>query len=136
MLLTGLPDEHEVIEEVLSEMARPAENMCGRLSLRGLAGLLSRCSLVVANDTGPLHLAAAMGTATVGVYWCGNFVNGGPMTRARNRSAISWRVHCPDCGADCLRGGCEHRSSFTAEIRVDEVLEPALSLLSARASSH
>ncbi|WP_421656467.1 glycosyltransferase family 9 protein [Leptothermofonsia sp. ETS-13] len=45
-----------------------AQNACGKLSLNGLAGLCSRCLVIVSNDTGPLHLARAVGTATVGIY--------------------------------------------------------------------
>lgn len=106
-----------------------AENACARLSLPGLAGLLSRGRLMISNDTGPLHLAAAVGAATVGVYWCGNVINAGPMAQARSRAAIAWRLECPICGLDCTRGRCEHSASFVADVPVAEVLAPALELL-------
>src|SRR3712207_8868396 len=46
--------------------------------------------------------------ATVGIYWCGNLINAGPVTRARHRPALSWRLDCPVCGADCTRHRCDH----------------------------
>lgn len=107
----------------------PARDLGGRLSLGGLAGLLARCRLLVGNDSGPRHLAEAVGAATVGVYWCGNLVNAGPLTRARHRVLASWRLDCPRCGANCMGDGCGHRDSLVAGISAEDVLAEALDLL-------
>lgn len=131
VLLTGTTQELALCAEVAALAGGAAEDVCGRLSLGGLTGLLSRCRVVVANDTGPLHLAAAVGAATVGVYWCGNLIIAGPMTQARHRAVASWRLACPVCGVDCTRATCDHRASFVAEAPVEEVLGHALELLSA-----
>lgn len=129
VLVTGTPPEAAVVDQVGENAQRQIENLCGKLSLRALTGLLSRSALVVSNDTGPLHLARAVGVPTVGIYWCGNFVNGGPTTRTLHRAAISWRVDCPVCGVNCMRGRCDHQSSFAAEVGLDDALIPALSFL-------
>ena len=107
-----------------------AQNLCGRLSLSGLTGLLSRCYMLVSNDSGPLHLAAAVGTATVGIYWCFNLINAGPITRLRHRPLVSWRLTCPVCGDDRSRASCDHRASFVAGIPTEEVAVAALDLFS------
>ncbi len=109
----------------------------GVLSLGGLAGLLERCAVVVGNDTGPLHIAEAVGTRTVGLYWVGNVINAAPVLRAKHRPLLSWTIHCPECGQDCTRDlypdragdGCTHRPSFVADIPMAEVRESALELL-------
>ena len=96
--------------------------------------------MVVANDSGPLHLARAVGTATVGLYWCGNAINAAPATRTRHRPLLSWTVHCPECGADCSTAGhphrpgdgCTHRPSFLDQIPVAEAWEEASDLLASR----
>lgn len=129
VIVTGTDEEEPVVKEVLASSRLPVESVCGEVSLRGLTGLLSRAAVVVSNDTGPLHLSRAVGTPSVGIYWCGNFINGGPTTRALSRAAISWRTTCPECGVNCLHGTCDHESSFTADVEVDQVLAPALSLL-------
>jgi ADP-heptose:LPS heptosyltransferase len=131
VLLTGTVQELALCAEVARLARGAAEDVSGRLSLGGLAGLLSRCRVVVANDTGPLHVAAAVGAATVGIFWCGNMIIAGPMTQARRRAAVSWRLDCPVCGVDCTRGRCEHRESFVADVPADEVLGHALELLAA-----
>ena len=128
VVIGGRPEERPLVDAVVDGMKAPALNLAGRISLRGLAGLLARCAVVVGNDSGPLHLAHAVGARTVGVYWCGNVITAGPLTRGRHRLAISWRLNCPVCGVDTTRTPCSHHVSFVADVPVDEVLEPALEL--------
>lgn len=113
----------------------PATDLCDRLSLGGLTALLARARVVVANDSGPLHLAAAVGAPTVGIFWCGNMINGGLATRARHRPLVSWRLECATCGRNTLYDNCEHRTSFVADVPVAEVRAAALELLGAPADA-
>lgn len=129
VVVTGTMAEKPLTQAVVSNMKFKAQNVCGSLTLNGLTGLLSRCSLVVSNDTGPLHLARAVGTATIGIYWCGNLITAGPVTRSRHRPAISWRLTCPVCGVDCTQDTCTHTASFVDEVSTQEVLDSAFQLL-------
>ena len=79
---------------------------------------------------GPLHLARAVGAATVGIYWCFNLVNMGPITRSRHRLAVSWQLICPVCGIDRSRAHCTHQASFVNTISTDEIIASALDLFS------
>ena len=93
---------------------------------------------MVSNDTGPLHLAAAVGTPTVG-----DLLGRQPDQRgdAAARPAPADRLldaHCPVCGVDCTPGiyphrpgdgDCPHRDSFVTDVPVAEVLEAARDLL-------
>lgn len=135
VIVIGSEPERRLVKLVLAEMETAAEDLCGKLSLGGLAGLLSRCALAVSNDSGPLHLAAAVGTPTVGIFWCLNMITAGIPGRRRHRPVISWQVTCPVCGTDHSRGWCPCGNSFVAGIPVEDVVEPALELLhSARES--
>jgi ADP-heptose:LPS heptosyltransferase len=129
VVVTGNQGEVELAEQVKKAMAAPAINLAGKLSLGGLAGLLSRSSVVVSNDSGPLHLARAVGAPTVGIYWCGNMINAGPVTRARHRTAVSWQLVCPVCGLNCTRSKCEHNESFVNEVPEVEVKTAAMDLM-------
>jgi ADP-heptose:LPS heptosyltransferase len=129
IIITGTESERNLVHEVAAGMRSDAWELAGRLSINGLTGLLARSQVVVSNDTGPLHLATAVGTATVGIYWCFNFVTIGPMTQARHRPAISWRLACPICGIDRARTSCEHHPSFVADIETEEVISSTLDLL-------
>jgi ADP-heptose:LPS heptosyltransferase len=127
--VTGSSDEAHLADAIAVNADVPVENLCGRLTISGLVGTIYAAGLVVSNDTGPLHLARAIGTPAVGIYWVGNMVNAAPATIRENRSCISWRIHCPECGEDCTKHDCPHRTSFVADVTVDEVAESALSLL-------
>ncbi|WP_018222535.1 glycosyltransferase family 9 protein [Salinispora pacifica] len=138
VLVTGTPVEQEVVERVVAAAGVPLRPLVGTLSLGGLAGCYAGCALVVANDTGPLHLAAAVGTSTVGIFWVGNLITTATPLRGRHRPITSWTVHCPVCAVDCTPGSyphrpgdgeCPHRDSFVAEVPVIEVLEAARDLL-------
>ena len=129
VLINGGHTERTIVDAVRAAMRHEAIDLCHRLTLGGLAALLVRSHLVVSNDSGPLHLAAAVGTRTVGLYWCINFANGGPTTRRRHHPLISWRVHCPVCDRNTLTDNCEHHSSFIADIPVADVMQAATQLL-------
>jgi len=138
ILVNGTGPERAVVDAVIGRMRAPAVDLYGRVSLGGLAAVLARCAVVVANDSGPLHLAAAVGTSTVGIYWCGNFINGGPVMRRRHRPSMSWRLNCPICGQNTLTDPCTHSASFVADVDLHEVTRSALALLDSatRASAH
>jgi ADP-heptose:LPS heptosyltransferase len=111
-----------------------ALDIVGELDMKGMTGVLARARLVIANDSGPRHLGAALGTPTVGVYWVGNVINAGPLLRARHRVAVSFRNSCHVCGLDQAALGaqrCPHDESFVADVTVDEVLGHAADLLDA-----
>jgi len=127
-------------DRLLATLDGEAADLTGRLRLGGLAGLLERATLLVGNDSGPRHLAAAVGTATVAVYWCVSLGSYGPLYRARHRAPTAWRLHCPVCGANGLQQDCRssHHASLVADVTIDEVLAEALDLLAtetARASA-
>lgn len=68
VLLTGSADEARVIARVAAAMHERGVAIAGETSLRGLAALLSRAVVVVALDSGPMHIAAAVGAPTVGIF--------------------------------------------------------------------
>lgn len=137
VVITGSRAERSLGERVAAQMAEPATVRCGELGLSGLVGLLERSVLVLSNDTGPRHLAEAVGTATVSIYWCGNLINAGPLARTRHRAHLSWQLACPVCGSGGMAdlypartGGteCRHAQSYVGDVPVAEVLPDALDL--------
>lgn len=139
VLVTGSEAESDLVSRVESAARSSPAGLAGRLSLGGLAALYQGSDLVIANDTGPLHLAEAVGAATVGIYWIGNMINGAPVDRGRHRQAISWALRCPECDRPCLSDiyperiadeRCRHDTSFVSEVPVSEVVREAEELLS------
>ncbi|HEX3378161.1 MAG TPA: glycosyltransferase family 9 protein [Candidatus Acidoferrales bacterium] len=74
------PGEKQIAEEVL-RAAAPAQPMLISTTIEELMGLLAHARCLVAADSGPLHLAAALGTPVVGLY--------GPTDPARNGPFVS-----------------------------------------------
>jgi len=76
------PGEHELAQSIGADVA-PQTN------LRELAWLLQHARLVIGGDTGPLHLAAALGTPVVGIYGPTNPLRNGPYGQL-DRVVESW----------------------------------------------
>jgi ADP-heptose:LPS heptosyltransferase len=120
--VNGGPDERALVAEVVRAMRAPVLDLTDSLSLRALAALLAHAKLVISNDTGPLHLAQAVGTRTVGIFWMMNLVSASPLVAAGHGQVFSARVHCPVCGAENVNQRCAHDASFVADVALDEVL--------------
>ncbi len=129
IVITGVKAEQATTAAVVASMRQKAGDVTGQLSLNGLVGLLSRCQLVISNDTGPLHLAYAIGTSSIGLYWAYNAWTAGEPMRTRHRPLISWRMNCPVCGRDNASKRCEHQVSFIDDIEVEEVIATAQEML-------
>lgn len=115
-------------------------SLAGRLSLSELAGVLAGADVFVGNDSGPRHLAQAVGAPTASVFWVGNLINGGPLSRAEHRVQLSWTTHCPVCGRDATQVGwtaerCEHDVSFVGDVPVEAVYDDIVALREGRATA-
>jgi ADP-heptose:LPS heptosyltransferase len=128
--VNGSAAEAALVAEVVRTMRQPAVALAGTLGLGGLCGLLERAALLVSNDTGPLHLALALGVPSVGIFWLTNLVDGMPLHQSHVRVALALQTRCPVCGQDNVRARCPHDDSFVAEVSVEEVERLAQSLLS------
>jgi ADP-heptose:LPS heptosyltransferase len=136
VIFSGSKEEKEGVEQIISKMTHKAINTCGTVSIGGLAAIMKNAVLVISADTGPLHLARAVDTPTVGIYWAPNLINWGPLTRNIHRPVISWNMACPFCGiipSDPYpfepQDGCKHEASFVRDITVDAVIKAAEPLL-------
>ncbi|RAM38006.1 glycosyltransferase family 9 protein [Arthrobacter globiformis] len=145
VLVVGDSSEKELAETVVelaventrtdrSNAARPAvESLAGKLSLGELAALLAGSDVVLANDSGPRHLAQALGTPTVGIYWTGNAINAAPLGRSLHRVQLGWATRCEVCGVDMTQVGwtaprCPHDESTVKAVEPAEVYEDVLQL--------
>lgn len=68
MVFTGSTEESELVDLIRDKMGVPAYSLAGRLNLPELAGLLSMTPLLISNNTGPVHVACAVGTPVVDLY--------------------------------------------------------------------
>ena len=81
LIFVGAPEDRPLVAQLVAAMggqAVAAIDICGRTTLPELAALSSQVDLFLSNDTGPLHLAAAAGAPSVGIYTCTSPARTGP----------------------------------------------------------
>jgi len=124
VLLLGSSKEADILARVQSLMQSKAVNLAGKTSLKLLAAILDRCRVLVTNDTGAMHVAAAVGTPVVAIF--------GP-TDPRVTSPLGKfhqiLRHPPSC-APCLLRECPIDHRCMTAISVEEVLAAAQPYLS------
>jgi ADP-heptose:LPS heptosyltransferase len=136
IIFVGSMTDRAMADDVIGAMQYKAINACG-ISIGGLAALASRASVMIAPDTGPLHVAQAVKCPTIGLYWAPNVINWAPLNRAIHRPVISWQLTCPHCGIipnDPYpfepQTGCRHEVSFVSDIQATAILQAVDDLLS------
>ncbi len=68
VIFTGAPVDTPLIESVSHRMQEQAINLAGKTSLPQLVALLQRADLVISGDSGPMHIAAALGTPLIAIH--------------------------------------------------------------------
>ena len=68
VILFGTPGETPVSDAIAAELRRPPINLTGKTSIAELPALLSQCSLFLGNDSGAMHVAAAVGLPVVAIF--------------------------------------------------------------------
>jgi lipopolysaccharide heptosyltransferase II len=125
VVVLGSAKERRLAEEVARGIGPTAVNLAGRVALRTLRGLIGSLRLLVTNDTGPLHVAIAVGTPTVSVFGATDSRGTGPL-QDLDRHAVIQRV----LPAWTERNIQRRSSAPMLGIPVDEVVASARDLLS------
>jgi heptosyltransferase-1 len=105
-----------------------AINLAGRTTLNQLTALLERAELVVANDSGPMHIAAALGRPLVTPFGPTNPIRTGPY--ARLNSVVRLDIVC----SPCYSRTCSHQSCLRY-LKSEDVLQLAREQMSNSPSS-
>lgn len=125
ILFTGSPSDHPVIERITTCLNPPPLNLAGRTTLRELAYLFTRCRLVVTTDTGPMHIAAAMGVPVVALFGPTAPWRTGPYGEIH--TVIRKTLEC----SPCFRKKCSSLTCMNS-ITVEEVFDTIKKILEQR----
>lgn len=105
VVFTGAPEDQAFIEAIAARMQRSAINLAGKTSLAQLAGLLQRADLLITGDSGPMHIAAAVGTQLIAIHGPTDPALSGPVSpRATILKDTIWCSPCykaKGAPADC-----------------------------------
>ena len=129
IILIGGPAEEEAGKKIVKTSKTSVVNLIGQTTYMQSAEVLRRCDLLVSNDCGPAHLAAAVGTPVVGIHSSRNYPGawhpwGNIHTILRNDS-VSCRF--------CFKTDCETKECING-ITVDQVVEACDKYLSSSPS--
>jgi len=103
VVIAGGREEHALAARIAGMTARPAVNAAGALSLGGTAALLARSDGFVSNDSGLMHVGAAVGARTIGMF--GSSLPAWTAPFAPRATALWGRVACSPCfRRTCLPG--------------------------------
>ncbi len=128
ILFVGVKDEIPIITEIQRLTRAESINIAGKTTLTQLASILHTCNVFIGNDSGPMHLAAAVGIPTIGLYGPGDPTRFGPV--GAKCQTIQRKTDCPPCqGAVCRFGedGCMSKIQVADVIQVLEEVEYVLS---------
>ncbi len=126
IVLVGGPSETDLCRTIARGTSGKVLDLSGRTDLPQLAALLSLCDLVVTNDSGPMHLASAVGTAVAALFGSTDPGDTAPLgdhiiLRTEVDCSPCWERVCPRGEMRCMEG-----------IEVEDVLEAVIRLLPER----
>lgn len=124
ILLFGGPGEERIALQIQDAMEREAVNLAGQLSLNDLVYFISRLDLLLTNDSGPMHIAAAVRTPLVALFGPEDPVLMGPCTEENLYKIVTGNIFCRPCRKDV----CEQPDCMDT-ISPEEVLDKCRELL-------
>ncbi len=125
MVIFGGPEDHPLGEEIRLALGERVLNLAGQLTVLESAEGLRRCSLYVGNDTGVMHLAAAVGVPCVAIFSARD--HPGRWEPYGNNHVVLRKK--PPCAGCYLQECTEHGMICLKEIQVREVLEAIQKIL-------
>ncbi|MBN1931771.1 MAG: lipopolysaccharide heptosyltransferase I [Desulfobacterales bacterium] len=116
LIFTGSKADHEAIEDILSRMHGTAVNLAGKTSLLTLAAVYEKTDFIISTDTGPMHVAAALGKPVVALFGPTAPWRTGPF--GPGHQIIRSQIKC----SPCFKRKCETHECMQ-QISVQDVLE-------------
>ena len=127
VLVFGGPSDQQLAQQLAARIHRaPTTVLAGRTSLRQLLSKLACCDLLLTNDTGPMHVAAALGVSVVVPFGSTNPDLTGPGAPGDSHHAL---LRSPVACAPCFLRTCPAEFRCMERIGVDAVVQAAERIL-------
>lgn len=122
IILFGTTNDRAITDEISAKVTRSVENLAGRTTLLEYGDRLVKCSLLITNDTGGMHLANALGTPLIALFGPTNPIRTGPIFSGPTKI-----LQPPGCPA--------HGGSSLNELTPQQVLNAIQTLPTAKGNS-
>jgi heptosyltransferase-2 len=107
IILLGGPGEEAISRKIEVQIGNSPINLAGKMSIDELTYVISKMDLLISNDSGPMHIAAAVETPVVGIFGPENENLFAPYTRTEFFRIISKKVDCRPCSKnECFQPAC------------------------------
>jgi heptosyltransferase-2 len=126
VVVIGAKGEEPLGQEIAARLTVPSAMLTGATTIRQLMAVIKRCSLLVTNDTGPMHVASALGVPVVAIF--------GPTdwrTTSPSGSEHALLRHPVDC-APCMLRECPIDHRCMTGVTADEVYQAGIQIVSRR----
>jgi lipopolysaccharide heptosyltransferase II len=128
IIFSGAREENDLISSIQKNMVQESVNLAGKLSLGEMLALVERAPLLISNNTGPVHIAAALGTPVVVLYALTNpqhtpWLIPHHVLTAPSSCGFCYKSVCPTGTQECLE-----------KVTPEEVVTSALELLEKESS--
>jgi lipopolysaccharide heptosyltransferase I len=124
-VLVGSPEATEGAAAIVRRMAEPPIDLTGRTALKELAAVLAEARVMLTNDSGPMHVAAAVGTPVVAVFGPTSPALTGPY--GPGHRVLAGRAPCSPCfRRECLYDRSNAAMLCLTNITPEDVAEPLL----------
>jgi len=124
ILLFGGPEDRELGRRIAQMMQHPPVDLCGKTDLGEAIALIRMCNLFITNDSGLMHVAAALDIPLIAIFGSTNPVTTGP--KGLNSRIVRIPVEC----SPCLKPKCpKGHLKCMDQIDVDMVFEVVMELL-------
>jgi heptosyltransferase-2 len=126
VVVIGAKGEEPLGQEIAARLTAPSAVLTGATTIRQLMAVIKRCSLLVTNDTGPMHVASALGVPVVAIF--------GPTdwrTTSPSGSEHALLRHPVDC-APCMLRECPIDHRCMTGVTADEVYQAGIQIVSRR----
>ncbi len=125
VIVTGAPGERKRAEDLVGLCVQKPYNLAGKTSIGELPAVFQNCRLFIGVDTAALHIAAAVGIPTIGIFGPSSWTNWAP--RGESHLVIKKGLKCQPCS----RKGCDdsERSRCLSELTHGEIYDESKRLL-------
>lgn len=125
IIICGSRNDEKICEYITESIGNNTINLCGKLNLAELGGLIKESNLIIANDSGPVHIADAVGTPCVVVFGPTSPERTGPYRKIH--SCITPEVKFP-C-IPCFKKKCNRSYNCISTIKPETVVNAAKAIL-------
>lgn len=125
-VIFGSANERDTADEIIRRISGNIEivDLCGKMNIRELFSCIKKCSLFITNDSGPMHIAAALNIPTTAIFGSTNHIKTGPFSG--NSTSVYLNMPC----APCIKRNCRFGTyQCMLDIKPEKVIDAAEKLL-------